>query len=62
MTACDTPATHYVRVKAPNGVKRVEVCRPHLELAHKLAEAELTKIVEYGRLDRAWAVHPGGKA
>lgn len=67
MTACTDTATHYVVVKAvskplaADQTKRVEVCREHLGMAHKLADAQLTKLVEYGPLDKAWRVHPGGK-
>lgn len=63
MTTCEDTATHYVVIKTGNkNPTRVELCRPHLDLAHSLAEADLTKIVEYGPLDKAWAVHPGGMA
>lgn len=61
MPACDTDATHYTVVKAAP-TKRLELCRKHMEMAHELAAAQLTKIVEYGRLDKAWSVHPGGMA
>jgi hypothetical protein len=41
---------------------RTLLCRKCLDLAQRVAEADLAKIIEYGRLDKAWAVHPGGKA
>lgn len=60
--ACQADATHYVVTHTPPGAAyRTALCRPHLELAHRAAGANLTKITEYGRLDRAWAVHSGGR-
>jgi hypothetical protein len=61
MTACEDDATHYVVIRTGSkNPTRVELCRAHLDLAHRLAESELTKIVSYGPLDQAWTVHPGG--
>jgi hypothetical protein len=66
MTACDDDATHYVTIRARKpsgadpGIHRLELCRAHLDMAHALAESKLTKIVEYGPLNKAWTVHPGG--
>lgn len=62
MTACGTEPTHYV-VILPEGQKRMrlELCRTHLEMAHGLGECRVTNIIEYGSLDKQWAVHPGGK-
>jgi hypothetical protein len=59
---CDAPATHYVvtRTEGTARTYRTELCRPHLGLAHRVAAADLTKILEYGPLDKAWTVHPGG--
>lgn len=68
MPTCDDDATHYVvTLPAPpsrpaDTRKRLELCRAHLDLAHSLAESKLTKIVEYGPLNKAWTVHPGGMA
>lgn len=64
MGGCKAPATHYVLTSpAPRDLVayRTCLCRKHLEMAHGLADANLTKITEYGRLDKAWKVHPGGK-
>lgn len=62
MTACDAEATHYVVILHGQGDRtRRSLCRKHLGMAHSLADAQLTKIIEYGPLDKAWTVHPGGK-
>jgi hypothetical protein len=64
---CDAEATHYVVTRSQAAPRarvltyRTELCRPCLNLAQRLAEADLAKITEYGRLDKAWAVHPGGR-
>lgn len=66
MTACETPAKRYVIIASvsPNEAprKRLELCIKHVELAYQLAEADLTKIVEYGALGGGprWKIK-GGK-
>ncbi len=66
MTGCESASTHYVIVEATQkpptnpARRRLELCRPHLDMAQGLHDAKLTKVIEYGRLDKAWAVHPGG--
>lgn len=62
MTNCKADPARYVVIGMPKGTKRLELCIPHVELAHQLAEADLTKIIEYGPLDKRWTVHPGGKS
>ena len=59
---CDEPATHYaVILTAAEKRVRAELCRTHLQLGRRLADAKLCKIIEYGPLDKSWTVHPGGK-
>lgn len=63
MTACESASTHYVVIRTGKKIpQRITVCRAHLDMAHGLAEADLTKIVSYGPLNEAWTVHPGGMA